>query len=198
MADTPANQDAYPQANTQKAGIGFPILRFVVLFSLAVGTVLNAAYGPYQGKHTGETALLRQLHDDLHEGDVLLGDRYFCSFFEIALLQEQHVDAVLRLHACRRADFRRGERLGKCDHLVTWRKPQRPDWMDEATYQRLPDTLTLRELRVHAPRKCYRTRVITAVTTLLHRPKPGPAVQPRSDDHPCFFPSQLHDQQPGR
>jgi hypothetical protein len=168
MPDTPDNQAVYPQANTQKAGIGFPILRFVVLFSLAAGTVLNAAYGPYQGKRTGETALLLNLHDDLDEGDVLLGDRYFCSFFEIALLQERGVDAVLRLHQRRRADFRRGQRLGKCDHLVTWPKPQRPTWMDEATYQRLPSTLTLRELRVHAPRASYRTRVITAVTTLLN------------------------------
>jgi len=167
LPDTPANQAAYPQANTQKAGVGFPIVRFVVLFSLAVGSVLNAAYGPYQGKRTGETALLRQLHGDLDEGDVVLGDRYFCSYFEIALLQEQHVDAVLRLHACRRADFRRGQRLGKCDHVVTWRRPQRPDWMDEATYQRLPKSLTLRELRVHVSVKRFRTRVITAVTTLL-------------------------------
>ncbi|MCA1697955.1 MAG: IS4 family transposase [Actinobacteria bacterium] len=167
MPDTPANQAAYPQAGTQKAGVGFPILRFVVLFSLAVGSVLNAAYGPYQGKRTGETALLRQLHDDLDEGDVVLGDRYFCSFFEIALLQERRVDAVLRLHQRRRADFRRGQRLGKCDHLVTWYKPERPDWMDQATYERLPKTLTVRELRVHAPVKRFRTRVITAVTTLL-------------------------------
>lgn len=167
MPDTPANQAAYPQAGTQKAGVGFPIMRFVVLFSLAVGTVLNAAYAPYKGKRTGETALLRQLHDDLQEGDVLLGDRYFCSFFEIALLREQHVDAVVRLHACRRADFRRGRRLGRCDHLVTWHRPQRPEWMDEATYERMPKTLTLRELRVHAPVQRFRTRVVTVVTTLL-------------------------------
>ena len=106
MPDTPANQRVYPQAGTQKAGVGFPIMRFVVLFSLAVGTVLNAAYGPYQGKHTGETALLRRLHDELDEGDVLLGDRYFCSFFEIALLQELGVDVVTwalkSLRCCRR------------------------------------------------------------------------------------------------
>jgi hypothetical protein len=167
MPDTPANQQAYPQATTQKPGVGFPILRFVVLFSLAVGTVLNAAFGPYQGKQTGETALFRQLHDDLNEGDVLLADRYFCSFFEIALLRQGGVDVLMRLHQCRQTDFRRGRRLGKYDHLVTWKKPERPDWLDEAIYQQLPESLTLREVRVHAPTKKLRSRVITAVTTLL-------------------------------
>lgn len=167
MPDTPANQRDYPQATTQKPGLGFPIMRFVVLFSLAVGTVLDAAFGPYQGKETGETALFRSLHDNLDQGDVLLADRYFCSFFEIALLQERGVDVVMRLHQCRRADFRRGRRLGKYDHIVTWSKPARPDWLDEDTYRQLPDVLTLREVRVHAPTQKVRSRVITAVTTLL-------------------------------
>jgi hypothetical protein len=88
MPDTPANQAAFPQPATQRPGVGFPIMRFVALFSLAVGTVLDAAYGPYQGKETGETALFRSLHRQLDEGDILLADRYFCSYFEIALLQE--------------------------------------------------------------------------------------------------------------
>jgi hypothetical protein len=176
MPDTPANQATYPQPDSQKEGLGFPIMRFVVLFSLAVGSVLDAAYGPYQGKETGETALLRHLHDHFVPGDVLLGDRCFCSFFEIALLQERGVDAVLRLHQRRRADFRRGRRLGRHDHVVTWDKPQRPAWMDEATYQRLPSFLTLRELRVEVPRRRYRTRVITVVTTLL-----DPSAYPKAD-----------------
>lgn len=167
MPDTPANQRAYPQPKTQQPGLGFPILRFVVLFSLAVGTVLDAAFGPYKGKETGETALFRSLHDQLDEGDVLLTDRYFCSFFEIALLQRRRVDVVMRAHQGRHVDFRRGQRLGKYDHIVTWRKPQRPAWLDEATYQQLPDILTLREVRVHAPTAKVRSRVITVVTTLL-------------------------------
>jgi DDE family transposase len=168
MPDTPKNQKDYPQPNSQKPGVGFPILRFVVLFSLAVGTVLNTAFAQYQGKQTGEMALLRQLHDDLNEGDVLLADRYFCSYFEIALLQQRGVHVVTRLNQRRRADFRRGKRLGKYDHLVTWKKPPRPDWMDKETYQSMPASLTMRELRVHAPTNKVRSRVITVVTTLLN------------------------------
>ena len=176
MPDTPANQAAYPQPKSQQPGLGFPILRFVVLFSLAVGTVLDAAFGPYKGKETGETALFRSLHDQLDEGDVLLADRYFCSFFEIALLQQRDVDVVMRAHQRRYVDFRRGQRLGKYDHIVTWRKPPRPAWLDEATYRQLPDALTLREVRVHAPSAKNRSRVITAVTTLLDA-----AAFPKSD-----------------
>jgi hypothetical protein len=168
MPDTPANQQAYPQSKTQKVGAGFPILRFVVLFSLAVGTVLDAAIGPYKGKQTGETALFRSLHAGLSEGDVVLADRYYCSYFEIALLMELRVDVVMRLHQLRRADFRRGQRLGRHDHIVTWTKPKnRPDWLDQETYDRLPATLTLRELKVTVSNKSFRSRSITVATSLL-------------------------------
>jgi hypothetical protein len=168
MPDTPANQAAYPQPRTQPTGLGFPILRFVVLFSLAVGTVLDAAMGPYKGKQTGETALFRGLHERLDKGDVLLADRYFCSYFEIALLQERGVDVVMRLHHRRRVDFRRGRRLAKGDHIVQWHKPKScPDWLDKESYRALPKTLTMRELRVHVPYKHFRSREVLVVTTLL-------------------------------
>jgi hypothetical protein len=167
MPDTPENQKEYPQPNTQKPGVGFPIVRLVALFSLSVGTVLNMTFAPYKGKQTGEMALLRQLHGDLNKGDVVLADRYFCSYFEIALLQQLGVHCVTRLNKRRRADFRCGKRLGKYDHLVTWKKPPCPDWMDKDTYQSMPASLTVRELRVHAPTNKSRSRVITVVTTLL-------------------------------
>jgi hypothetical protein len=167
MPDTEANQKEYPQARSQKSGIGFPILRFLVVFSMAVGTVLNAVYAPYQGKGTGELSLFRSLHDSLDDGDVVLGDRIFCSFFEIAELRRRDVDMVMRLHQRRHADFRRGKRLGKYDHLVTWQKPARPKWMDEETYRQYPDEITLREIRVHIEGQKVRSRTITVVTTLL-------------------------------
>lgn len=168
MPDTAANQAVYPQASTQKRGLGFPIMRFVVLFSLAVGTVLAAAYGPYQGKETGETALFRTLHGHLDEGDILLADRFFCSYFEIALLARQGVDVVCRLHQARHVDFRSGRRLGPGDSLVTWAKPQRPTWMDEATYRQLPEQISVRLLRIRVPRhvRNVRSRQIDVVTTL--------------------------------
>jgi hypothetical protein len=167
MPDTPANQDAYPQSGTQKPGLGFPLMRLVVVFCLACGTVLDAALGRYQGKQLGENSLLRTIADVLEPFDVLLADRYFGGWFDLALWQQRHVDVVVRLHQLRHCDLRRGRRLGPNEHVVTWPKPQRPDWMDQATYQALPAQLELREVRVRVRQGGFRTKVVVVVTTLL-------------------------------
>ena len=138
MPDTPRNQAAFPQPNSQAAGIGFPVVRMVAIIALATGVVLDLATGPYAGKETGETALLRDLWDRLEPGGIMLGDRVFASFFGILGLSERGVDGLFRMHQRRRYDFRRGRRLGVEDHVVTWTKPARPDWMDEATYRLMP------------------------------------------------------------
>jgi len=147
IPDTPENQEAFPQPDSQEPGIGFPIIRMVGLISLSAGSVLDLALGPYQGKETGEHALLRQILGTILPGDVVLADRYYCSYFLIAQLQAMGVDVVFQNHASRQSDFRRGKRLGKRDHLVTWNKPQCPAWMDKKTYQAIPKTLTVREIK---------------------------------------------------
>jgi hypothetical protein len=167
MPDTTRNQRVFPQSRTQGVGLGFPLARLVVLISLATGLVRDLAVGPYQGKETGETALFRQLWDRLEAGEVVVGDRYFASFLGIAGLSQRGVDGLFRMHQCRRYDFRRGRRLGIEDHVVTWFKPERPDWMDEATYAQMPDRLTVRELRFKVEHRGYRVNEIVLVTTLL-------------------------------
>jgi DDE family transposase len=166
MPDTVANQAAYPQADSQEEGLGFPIARVVVLLSLATAMVQGMAIGPYAGKETGETALLRALLDRLDKGSIVLADRYYCSYFMIALLQELGIDIVARLHQRRAVDFQRGQRLGSGDHVVTWTKPQRPDWMDETTYQRMPASLRVREIYVQVRQPGFRVASLIVVTTL--------------------------------
>lgn len=166
MPDTPENQEAYPQNAQQKAGLGFPIARVVVILSLATGMLTDMALGPCAGKETGETALLRELLGRFKPGDVLLADRYYCSYFMIALLQELGVDFVARVHQRRPICFRRGRRLGKNDHVVTWSRPQRPKWMDQQTYERMPATLQVRQIRVHVGQPGARVGSFVAVTTL--------------------------------
>jgi Transposase DDE domain len=167
MPDTQENQGAFPQSRSQKPGVGFPIARLVVLFSLAVGTALDAALGRYLGKQTGEAALFRALHGSLEAGDVLLADRGYSSYWEIALVQKRGVDVVCRAHQSRSCDFRTGRRLGPEDHVVAWERPPRPGWMDEATYASMPLTLQVREARVRVRQPGFRTRVLVVVTTLL-------------------------------
>ncbi len=167
MPDTEANQHAFPQIASQKPGLGFPLARLVAVLSLATGAVRDLAIGPYRGKQTGETALFRTLWDRLVAGDVVVGDRYFASYFGIAPLRGRGVDGVFRMHQCRKVDFRRGLRLGVLDHVVNWTKPPCPDWMDRATYDQLPDHLAIRELRVRVEQPGFRVDELVLATTLL-------------------------------
>jgi len=133
MPNTPENQRAFPQSAAQGVGLGFPLVRMVAVISLATGVVRDLALGPSTGKETGETALFRTLWGGLKPGEIVVGDRCFCSFFGIAGLAPRGVDVLFRMHQRRKYDFRRGRRLGVEDHVVTWAKPERPAWMDEET-----------------------------------------------------------------
>jgi hypothetical protein len=133
MPDTEANQQAYPQPGSQAPGLGFPVARIVVVLSLACGAVCGAALGPLKGKKTSENMLFHTLHAHLDQGDVVLADRYYGSYWEIALLRPRGLDVVMRLHQRRKVDFHCGRSVGHEDHIVLWTKPVRPAWMDEAT-----------------------------------------------------------------
>jgi Transposase DDE domain len=167
MPDTPENQEAYPQSRTQAPGVGFPLARIGVLFSLSVGTVLTLGIRRWAGKFQSELAMLRDMFSMLDAGDVLLTDRYLCSYLEIAVLKSRGVDFVGRMHAHRKVDLRRGRRLGPLDHVVEWVKPRRADWMSSTEYAALPETLSIREFRYRVVRKGYRTQTIIIATTLL-------------------------------
>jgi len=166
MPDTPKNQAEYPQQKSQQPDCGFPIARAVAIVSLATACIMDVTIGPYRGKETGETALLRSLLARFGKGDVAVLDRYYCSFMMIAALLAQGAQVCARKHHLRHTDFRRGTRLGKYDHLIVWERPQRPQWMDEETYQQIPATLLLREIRYWVVEKGRRTKTLTIITTL--------------------------------
>lgn len=173
MPDTPENQADYPQSRNQKAGLGFPILRFVVLLSLSVGTVLECAIGPCRGKMTGEQSLFREMWDALQPGDLVLGDRLYDSYRDIAALKQRGVESVFGRKQSRNSDFRTGKRLGPGDHIVTWKRPaydptrfaSREEWAS------LPEELQIRETRATVRRPGFRTRRVVIVTTLLDAEK---------------------------
>jgi hypothetical protein len=167
MPDTPANQQAFPQSKAQGIGLGFPVVRIVALISLATGVVRDLALGPYKGKETGETALFRALWDRLNAGEIVLGDRYYASFFGIAGLSQRGVDGLFRMHQRRKTDFRRGVRLAIQDHVVVWTKPARPKWMDQESYAQMTDSLKVRELRIRVTQPGFRVDELVLVTTLI-------------------------------
>jgi putative transposase len=166
MPDTLKNQAQYPQQKAQKPGVGLPIARAVAMVSLATACVMDLAIGPFKGKETGESALLRSMLKRLVVGDIAVMDRYYCSFMMIALLLQQGVQTCARKHHLRHSDFRRGKRLGKYDHIIVWDRPKRPAWMDEATYAQIPKTLELREIRYNVVERGRRTKTIDVITTL--------------------------------
>lgn len=167
LPDTPANQKKYPQPKTQKPGLGCPLLRVLVLLSLATAAVQGLALGPYQGKASGEPSLLRTLLEQLPAGTIVLADRFFCSYFMVALLKARGLDAVVRQHRAWTRTFRYGAGLGVDDQRVLWPRPAKPEWMEEATYAALPETLEVRVIRKQVTQRGYRVQNVAVVTTLL-------------------------------
>jgi hypothetical protein len=72
MPDSPRNQRAYPQPETQKPGLGFPLARIATVFSLSCGAVLDLGICRYAGKGQSEQGMLRGLWDLLFPGDIML------------------------------------------------------------------------------------------------------------------------------
>ena len=177
MPDTRENQDAYPQPPQQKPGLGFPLMRIAVVFSLACGAVLDVGMCRYAGKGQSELGLLRQMWSVFQPGSIMLADRLMCAWTELVMLKQRDVDCVCRFTSHRKTDFRRGQRLGNDDHIVTWIKPMKPRTIDRKTYDTLPDSLTIRECRVRLTQPGFRVRVLVIATTLL--------------DHIAYPPSEL-------
>ncbi len=143
------------------------MVRMVALIALATGVVDDLALGPYKGKETGETALFRTLWGRLSADEIVLGDRIFGSYFGIAGLSQRGVDGLVRMHQRRKFDFRRGRRLGIEDHIVVRVKPERPEWMDKESYDKLPDELKVRELRITVAQPGFRVNELVLVTTMI-------------------------------
>jgi len=167
MPDTPENQAEYPQPVAQKPGLGFPLARIAAVFSLACGAIVGLGICRYAGKGQSELGMLRKLLDLFRPGDVMLADRLMCAWTEMVMLKQRGVDCVCRLTSHRKADFRRGKRVGDGDHVVEWPKPPKPRSIDGKTYATLPASLTIRECRVRVEQPGFRTKSLVVATTLL-------------------------------
>ncbi len=149
MPDTAENQARYPQPRSQAPGVGFPLAGLVGIVCLSTGAVLEAAIGAHASKGQSEQDLFCSLLDTLRPGDVLLADALYCSYFLIATLQAAGVDVLFEQHGSRITDFRRGQAVGRRDHVVGWSKPaMRPAWMSRAQYRAFPEQLSVREASV--------------------------------------------------
>jgi hypothetical protein len=186
--DTPALQKLWPQPHPHKIGCGFPAIKLLGLLDLASGMIVHLTM---MCMNVHEMSQLAGPHAGLRRGDVLLGDRAFCSFAHLVLLVAMAVDAVFRTHQHQIIDFTPGrphrkkgrtgkgyqkglptsrfvKRLGEEDQIVEWFRPvNRPPWIGHADYAALPDHLCVRELRYRIVVRGMRTRVVSITTTLL-------------------------------
>lgn len=164
MPDTAANQETYPQPDGQRRGCGFPVMRLVVVFSLATGVLLRLARGSLR---QSERTLFQSLQEILQVGEVLLADRGFCGFAEIYVLMRRKVDAVVRMHP-NRSGARCQQKLGRGDRLVEWLQSRkiRPLWMELKTWMDMPKALILREITYTVGIRGFRSKKIVLVTTL--------------------------------
>ena len=190
MPDTPELQEEVGQPSGQRPGCGFPVAHLLALFHAGTGFVLEALAAPW---HTHDMAEVATLHAALRPGDVLVGDRAFCSFAHLALLRQHDLHAVFRAHQRQIVDFtpsrphttpkppaaQKGlprsrwlRQLGGTDQLVEWVKPVRlpthpPEWLTPEVFAALPAVLCVRERRYRVPHAGFRTQTVPLVTTLL-------------------------------
>ena len=183
MPDTWELQAYFGQPGAQRRGCGFPVAHLLAMIDADTGFLHDVIVSPLR---THDMARAADLHPKLSAGDVVVADRGFCSYAHLALLSQENLHAVLRMHQRQIVDFhphrlssaeiagtgiptsRWVRRLGRCDQLVEWRKPEaRPKWMTAEQFAALPEKLVVREIkwRVRAP-GC-RVRKVTLVTTLL-------------------------------
>jgi len=164
MPDTADLQKVWPQPCGQKPGCGFPVLRMVAVFCWASGCLLQWAVGALL---VSELTLVRRLYTTLKAGTVVLGDTFFGSYFDLALLGQHRLDGVFRLHQRRPTHKGVGTRLGHNDLRVTWTKPLiKPRNVSDADWARVPETLTVRQVRVDVQVPGFRTERFHLVTTL--------------------------------
>jgi hypothetical protein len=183
--DVPGLRGAFGQPAGCKPGCGFPVPKLLALFDAFTGLVVELIALPL---YTHEQSNVWRLHPLLSAGDLLVGDCGFCSFVHLAMLRVRGAHACFRIHQRQIVDFRprrrdrshfpkggrKGRpasafvrRLGKRDHVVRWRKGNRPAWIADGQWAALPDTLEIRELRYAVPRRGQRTLCVTVATTLL-------------------------------
>lgn len=176
LADTPPNRKAFPPPKSLPQGCGFPLIKIVVLFSLATGALLARATG-HQGLN--EVRLCERLRAFLAKSDIVVADRAYGIFSVLAWLQSLGVDSITRVPTrLRRVDFRKAkQRFGTGEGLFVWLKPARPSaFLPRIEWLGLPAEITVRILRVKIQEAGYRTQHLTLATTLL-----DPALYPADE-----------------
>ncbi len=158
MSDTTSLRRCFglPKGRRVVEGVAYPLAKFIGLIDLASGLFVDGLCGTLYRHDMG---LVSRLHPTLQAGDILLGDRAFCSFAHVALLNGRGVRGCFRLHQRRKV-----QAGGKRQR---WMKPAVcPAWLDPRAFALMPAWIDVRIVGYGCPRRGYRTKVIHVATTL--------------------------------
>ena len=166
MPDTSANQQVWPQTRQQKSGCGFPQAYICACFNLQTGALLSYELG---NKKSHELLMLREQWNTFNPGDIFLGDKGFCSYYDVFKLLDKGVDSVITLGIRKLVSSSNADQiLGEDDLLIHWPKPK---WTKHLSYGKdewlaLPDKLILRQIKVKVTEPGFRTQSFHLITTL--------------------------------
>ncbi|MDH3976087.1 MAG: IS4 family transposase [Deltaproteobacteria bacterium] len=171
MPDTAENQHVWPQQSRQKPGCSFPQASICACFSLQTGALLSYEIG---NKKSHELPMLRKQWSTFKSGDIFLGDKIFCSYYDISKFKEMGVDSVLTL--ARRHPVTKAEAVkvfGKDDLLIHWKKPSRSkaSSYSQKDWEELPEKLLLRQIKVTVKEPGFRVTSFYIIATLLNAKK---------------------------
>ncbi|MFQ5356732.1 MAG: IS4 family transposase [Mariprofundaceae bacterium] len=167
MPDTVKNQTEWPQQRHQKPGCGFPQAAISACFNLHNGTLLSYEMG---NKKSHELPMLRRQWNTFNPDDIFLGDKLYCSYYDISELKNRDVDSVVTLS--RRSPVSAMEsvkKLGDDDLLIRWKKPVRSKYSSysQENWEGLPERLLLRQIKVTVKQPGFRVVSFYIITTLL-------------------------------
>ena len=189
MPDTPALREFFGTSHVYADGCGLPLANVLMTFDARTDVVTCTHAAPAQ---TGDLKHVHELHPSLKQGDVLVGDRAFCSYVHLAMLSEAGIHGVFRMSGSRDMPFpaSTGERtrhsynrhrcqeprlvtmIGKDDQVVEIVKPHnRPKHIDAEAFAKIPSTMTVRVVRYSVEQPGWRTHEITLMTDLLDAAK---------------------------
>ena len=167
MPDTPENRNEYPLTYNQKPGTSFAIARIGAIISLSCGAILDLGICRYAGKGQGEVRAAAQVVGRVPPRRRPGGRPPDVGLDRDVMLKRRGVDTVCRLTSHRRADFRRGMRLGKDDHLVAWTSRRRSARSTGRPTTPCPNRSRSARCRFRVEQPGFRTRSLVVVTTLL-------------------------------
>ena len=163
MPDTPELVEAFGYANTKHGFSRFPVGRITFITHAGTEAVVDYRLDSYR---TGEDTQFHAMWSCLPDGCILLCDKKFCSFYNLAKLPHRGIDMICPLHQRRDPHklIAAGRQVAK-DQWLVWfdLSPQLRRKYDDPS---LPQRVCVRLIRIRFVRNGKR-KTLWLVTTLL-------------------------------